>query len=119
MKIKLDENLPSSLVSALAAHGHGVSTVPEEGLQGAPDQKVWSAAQTEGRFLITQDLHFADVRTFAPGTHGGVLIVRLSMPGRKALFERILSVFMAEDVESWVGSFVVVSEYKIRVRRPK
>jgi len=32
MKIKLDENIPASLSTRLAALGHDVDSVPEEGL---------------------------------------------------------------------------------------
>jgi predicted nuclease of predicted toxin-antitoxin system len=68
VKIKLDENLPFSLVAALGQLGHEVDTVPEEGLRGSADAEVWEAAQSELRFLITQDLDFASIDRFRPGT---------------------------------------------------
>jgi hypothetical protein len=34
-------------------------------------------AQRAGRFLVTQDLDFSDVRRFEPGSHHGLLLVRL------------------------------------------
>lgn len=40
MKIKLDENIPLRLVASLAALGHDVETVPQEGLAGRPDTEV-------------------------------------------------------------------------------
>lgn len=36
--VKLDENLPVSAASVLAAAGHDVDTVPGEQLAGRPDQ---------------------------------------------------------------------------------
>ena len=77
MKLKLDENLPGSAAPRLAALGFDVDTVLDEGLRGQSDDTVWAAAQREQRFLVTQDLDFSDLRRFAPGTHEGVLIVRL------------------------------------------
>ena len=62
MLIKLDENLPSRLVDALALFGHDVDTVHAEGLSGHSDGDVWQAAQVAERFLITQDLDFSDMR---------------------------------------------------------
>ena len=56
MRIKLDENIPVSLVTALDALGHDADSVPQEGLTGKPDPDVWRGAQECGRFLITQDL---------------------------------------------------------------
>jgi len=53
MKIKLDENLPIRLATALISLGHDVRTVQEEGLIGYADIKVWEAAQKEDRFLVT------------------------------------------------------------------
>jgi hypothetical protein len=62
MKLKLDENLPESLLSELTALGHDVDNVRLEGLAGHADPDVWKAAQGAGRFLITQDLDFSDLR---------------------------------------------------------
>lgn len=60
MRIKLDENLPLSLASVLAALGHEVHTVAQEQLSGSKDYELWQAAQRESLFLITQDLDFSD-----------------------------------------------------------
>jgi predicted nuclease of predicted toxin-antitoxin system len=73
VRIKLDENLPFRL-------DHETDTVPQEGLTGQNDAHVWQAAQTTGRFFITQDLDFSDARRFVPGTHHGLLLVRLRDP---------------------------------------
>ena len=119
MKIKLDENLPDRLVAVLAGLGHNVDTVRTEQLTGRADPDVWSAAKAAQRFLITQDLDFSDVRRYTPGTHAGLLLVRLTRPGRKALFERVSTVFQTEKVEEWTGCLVVATEQKIRIRRPE
>ena len=117
MKIKLDENLPEGLVAALTGLGHDVDTAVHEGLGGRADDAIWIAAQDAGRFLITQDLDFSDIRRYAPGTHRGLLLVRLRVPGRTALFDRLLSLFRTEDVASWTGGLVIATERKLRVRR--
>jgi predicted nuclease of predicted toxin-antitoxin system len=118
MKLKLDENLPEALLVKLAALNHDVDNVRQEGLAGHDDHDIWAAAQAEGRFLITQDLDFSDVRQFQPGTHHGLLLIRLADAGRLALIRRILEVFRNEDVESWTGCFAVLSAHKLRVVRP-
>jgi predicted nuclease of predicted toxin-antitoxin system len=118
LKIKLDENLPASLARDLQGLGHDVETVHEERLEGENDGIIWKAAQSEARFLITQDLDFSDTRKFAPGTHEGLLLVRLRDPGRQALAEVVLHVFTSMPVEDWRGCFVVATERKIRLLRP-
>jgi predicted nuclease of predicted toxin-antitoxin system len=119
VKIKLDENLPDRLVAVLTGLGHNVDTVRTEQLTGRADPDVWSAAQAAQRFLITQDLAFSDVRRYTPGTHAGLLLVRLTRPGRNALFERVSTVFQTEKIEDWTGCLVVATEQKIRIRRPE
>ena len=118
MRIKLDENLPTRLVSVLADLGHDVDTVPTERIAGEDDAAVWQAAQAGHRFLVTQDLDFSDIRKYTPGTHHGLLLVRLPQPGRTALFERIAALFQIENVESWDGCLVIATPNKVRVRRP-
>jgi len=118
MRIKLDENLPLSLAAALQALGHDVHTTLEEGLTGSPDPEIWKAAQREGRLLITQDLDFSDIRQFLPGTHQGILLVRLHSPNRKNLVQRVAELFEKENVGVWTECFVVATDRKVRVLRP-
>jgi predicted nuclease of predicted toxin-antitoxin system len=73
VRIKLDENMPESLVAVLSDLGHDVDTVPSKHIVGQEDGVVWRAAQADRRFLVTQDLDFSDIRLFEPGTHHGLL----------------------------------------------
>ena len=117
MKIKLDENMPTRLTGSLAGLGHDVDTVLQEGFTGRADHVIWEAAQKAGRFLITQDLHFADIRVLARERHAGVLLVRLREPGRKAIVKCVQSLFEKEDVERWSGLLVILTERKLRITR--
>jgi len=119
VRLKLDQNLPVSLVPALADLGHDVDTVRDEGLAGRADSVVWTGAQTDARFFVTQDLDFADTRRYVPGTHHGLLLVRLRDGGAQTLHDRVLGVFTTEAVQSWDGCTVVVTDRKVRVQGPK
>ena len=118
MKLKLDENLPESLLPMLGGLGHDADNVRVEGLSGRADADVWQAAQTAERFLITQDLDFSDIRKFSPGTHHGLMLVRLRAPGRVALAARIAGVFREGEAESWARCFVLLTDHKLRLHRP-
>ena len=118
MKIKLDENMPARLASRLALLGHQVQTVRDEGMEGQLDATIWEVAQGEGRFLITQDMDFSDVRRFAPGSHYGMLLIRLHTPKRRALIRRVEDLFRQEDVSKWARCLIVATESRLRVRRP-
>ena len=119
MRIKLDENLPYRLANVLQSMGNDVHTTFDEGLIGRPDQDIWKVTQDEKRFLITQDLDFSDANQFVPGTHYGILLVRLNSPNRESLVARVTQVFQTEKVEEWGGCFIVATERKVRVlKRP-
>ena len=119
MRIKIDENLPPQIAQKLKSFGHDAHTAQDEGIGGCVDSVIWEAAQSERRFLITQDLDFSDARRFAPGTHHGILLIRLQFPSVFSLIERIEELFQKENVNSWPGCFVVATERKVRVRRPR
>lgn len=113
MKVRLDQGLPASLTPALAGLGHDVDTVPPG---GGPDAEIWAAAQRDGRFLVTQTLDVLDPVRFAPGTHRGILLVRLREPGRKALSEHLQILFETEEVARWASCCLVSTERKLRIR---
>jgi predicted nuclease of predicted toxin-antitoxin system len=119
MKIKLDENLPLRLATLLRDLGHDVHTLKDESLIGRADAEIWETTQKESRFLITQDMDFSDLRMFAPGSHHGILLVRLRSPSRRDLIERVGELFQKENVDEWAGCFVVATERKIRVLKPE
>jgi predicted nuclease of predicted toxin-antitoxin system len=101
MKVKLDENVSSLALEPLRLLGHDVDSVIEEQLAGAEDSAVWAAAQHEQRLLVTSDLDFSDVRKFAPGTHHGLVLLRLREPSRRAIEKRVLGLFEGGEAESW------------------
>ena len=75
--VKLDENLAQPHVDFLNGKGYSAERVTDEGLSGADDAVVWQRAVAEGRFFLTLDLDFADACRFPPGTHPGILLLRL------------------------------------------
>ena len=54
MKLKLDENLPESLLPFLTGLGHEADNVRGENLTGRADPDIWQTAQEAEPFLITQ-----------------------------------------------------------------
>ncbi|MCA1709823.1 MAG: DUF5615 family PIN-like protein, partial [Actinobacteria bacterium] len=81
MKFKLDENVPRRAGDLLADAGHDVSTVKDEGLIGEADVIVARTAAAEQRMLVTLDKDLGDLRSFPPGTHPGIIVMRLSDQG--------------------------------------
>jgi predicted nuclease of predicted toxin-antitoxin system len=117
VKIKLDENLPRSVAPRLAALGFDVHTVLDEALGGRSDAEVWAAAQAERRFFVTCDLDFSDRRTLAPGSHHGLLIVRLPDAEQWRAADHLVAWFSDPAAPSWEGCLVVATINKVRVVR--
>lgn len=118
MRIKLDENLPVDLSHFFEIQGHDVHTVYQEELSGIDDATLFETVQNEKRLLVTQDLDFSDLRRYSPGKHFGIVLLRLRNPSRFAMVERLQSVMRIYDLEDWSGCFVVISDQKLRIRRP-
>ena len=117
MRIKLGENMPTSLVPMLGGLGHDVDTAPEEGLRSQPDGVILHAAASEGRFLISQDLDLSDVRWLSRANSTGVLILRLHEPGLYAIEDRVMQLARAFDLTDWLGCIVIATQHKVRTRR--
>jgi predicted nuclease of predicted toxin-antitoxin system len=116
--VKLDENLSQAHVDFLNGAGYSAERVTDEGLSGADDPVVWQRAVSEGRFFITLDLDFADVRRFPPGSHPGVLLLRPRSRSRNAVLEILERVVQEQPLNTLMGCFVVADMNQTRIRRP-
>ena len=118
MKIKVDEDLPRVIVRMLRERGHDAVGVVEQGMGGWKDPALWEAVQTEGRFLITADKGFADIRIHRPGTHAGVLLLRPAQDGIRPVVRLLEQVLSNCDLEDLRQTVAVATPRGLRVRRP-
>jgi predicted nuclease of predicted toxin-antitoxin system len=118
VRLKLDENITVAAAGQLAELGHDVDTVADEQLVGRPDPDVFAAAIADERAGVTFDLGFGDAREYPPGTHRGVILLRL----RDQQPDNVVAVLqrLAEnhDLDELAGCVVVVTEGLIRIRWP-
>lgn len=117
MKLKLDESLTPHLKLILTQLGHDVSTARDEGLQGKPDDRVAEAARSEER-LLTLDVDFGDLRRFPPGSHWGIIVLRLGSQSVERVSQFVENFFRTTDVESLRGCLVVAEPSRTRIRWP-
>jgi len=118
VKVKLDENLGQSHAQLVRDAGHVTQRVTEQGLSGAKDPVVWQHVCDTGRFFITLDLDFSDVRRFVPGTHPGILLIRPRGKGREAVARVIRRVLAEHGLRPLAGCLAVADESRTRIRRP-
>ena len=121
MKFKLDENLPVSSTAILTSAGHDVDTVTQEGLIGAPDQDVVAAATAAGQILISLDRGLGDIRAYPPGSHVGIIVLRLTDKSAAAAIKAVsdLAALTNPDSLALVGWRTTASEAPVprRLRR--
>ncbi len=117
MNVKLDENLPNSLVKIFAQHGHHAATVAEEGLAGTKDEPLFEQVKTEGRLFVTLDLDFSDIRAFPPNTHPGIIVIRPSSKGAQALRLIVRRLLQQIELETLRYALTIVDEIRVRSRR--
>ena len=116
MRVKLDENLPLELKNLFADSGHDAVTVLDQGIGGARDVDLMSVCLAEERALVTQDIDFADIRTYPPETHPGLVVFRLNSQTRDALLTVGARVIEMLSDSSPRGQLWIVEESRVRIR---
>jgi len=118
VKLKLDENLPHDLATALRGDGHDVHTVVEEQLAGESDPVVVAAATDEGRILLTLDRGIGDLRRYPPGSHAGILVLRPSAQDPDSILALIQRLVRTHPIDELRGCVSIVEPRQVRIRRP-
>lgn len=70
------------------------------------------------RLLVTLDRGLGDVRAYAPGTPGGVIVLRVDSQDASTVSEAVRSFLQSEGLGDLSGCIVVVRGRLARVRRP-
>jgi len=117
IRIKVDEDLPVEVADLLRSAGHDAITVAQEGLTGSPDDSLLKAVQRERRCLLTADKGFANAQSLPPGTHAGVVLLRLPRESRAGYLRLAESLLAEIDLESAAGAIIVVTPQAIRIHR--
>ena len=117
MRVKLDEDLSSSVRDYVARLGYNTATVVSQGWTGTKDPDLWPRLVAEKIYWITADKGFGDVREYRPGTHSGILLLRPGKESVGAFIQLISSVIKKHPLESLVGTLTVASPRSIRIRR--
>jgi predicted nuclease of predicted toxin-antitoxin system len=118
VRVKVDEDLPTTATQLLRGRGFDTLSVLEQGMGGFKDPPLWTAVQAERRFLVTADKGFGDIRTYPPGTHEGILLLRPDEAGIRPLLELLDDVLAGYDLQDLSGAIAVATPRGIRIRRP-
>lgn len=112
---KVDENLPQDVVSLLQESGYDAMSVYDQKLVGQPDPRISEVCKAEGRTLITLDLDFANVRTYPPAEHPGIIVLRVEEHSKRAVLALVSSLLPALVSEALAGKLWIVESDRIRI----
>jgi predicted nuclease of predicted toxin-antitoxin system len=116
VKFKIDENLPVETSVLFSSCGHDALTVNDQHLVGESDSRILDVCDREMRVLITLDLDFADIRTYAPQEHFGIVVLRLNRQDKQHVLFTVQTVIPLFEKEEVRNRLWVVEEDKIRIR---
>ena len=116
MLFKVDENLPVEAVYALRAAGHDALSVHDQGMVGSSDPRLISVCQAEGRALVTLDLDFSDIRSYPPGDHPGIIVLRPENQAKPAVLNLLAFLIPILALEPLQGKLWIAQESGLRIR---
>ena len=89
MRFLADMGVDVRVVEWLRAHGHDALHLREEGLQRAPDDRVFAKALAEDRIVLTFDLDFGDLAVLTREPSARVILFRLENTRTRHVIERL------------------------------
>lgn len=116
MDIKLDENMPNELAVELRRNACDVHTCHDEAIAGATDATLLERVRAEGRFLLTFDLDFTDIRKYPPGTYPGIIVLRLHSQDIDTVKQVVVRFLTCTAPEALAGNLTIVEETRVRIR---
>lgn len=118
MNILIDEDLPRAVADVLRSRNYDAIHVVNAGLGGATDKTVFEEAQKRGALLISADMGFANVITYPPGSHAGIVVLRFPDYFRREDILNLLRRFLDDmDLETLAGGLAVVTPGAYKIRR--
>jgi len=117
MHILADENIQQPTVRFLQEQGWDIRWIPDEGMAGSDDERVFEHAQNNHRALLTYNADFVDIRALSVSHHNG--IIRLRFSNQRVDFVHLhliaaLEQFRNADLRD---TLVTITDDRIRVRK--
>ena len=117
-RLLADMNISPQTVADLCRLGWDTVRVNQILSATATDREIIEQAIVDNRVVLTQDLDFSDTRKFSPGTHCGILLLRLKNPSATAIKALLKELVSHHQFKEWHGCVVVATQRKVRVFKP-
>ena len=83
-----------------------------------PIENVVVAATAEGRILISLDVGMGDIRAYPPGSHAGIVVLRVPDQSAATVTEAINDLAGLAEPASLTGAIAILQRGLLRIRRP-
>ena len=78
---------------------------------------MWPLVVRQGEFFTTADKGFGDIRSFPPGTHNGIMVLRPVKESVRSFVELLEATLKNHRLEDLVGTISVAMPARLRIRR--
>jgi len=118
MRFLLDADIPRSSAQVLRKSRHEVLDVRDINLGDATDEEIIKYAKENNLILVTRDIEFANILRYPPGSHVGIILLRLPFDFTSKQINSVLDVFVKSvKIEELVSNVTIVELGKYRIRR--
>lgn len=116
VKFLLDQDVYGMTAKFLADANFDIVSVSQLGLSRAPDTKVLSTAQSQGRVLITRDRDYGNL-VFVQSLGAGVIYLRILPSTVNAVHQELMRVVDKYSAQELSKAFVVIEANGHRFRK--
>ncbi len=116
MKILLDNCIPGKTGKLLQEAGFSIITLKELGKSSASNSEVLYLARTNEALLLTCDLDFSNILIYPPGSHCGIIVLKISAATERPVYSVLLKALEELDPSLLSRSLVIVDKNKYRLR---
>jgi len=79
---------------------------------------VVAAAAAAGRVLISLDVGLGDIRAYPPGSHAGIVVLRLTDQSAAAVGKAVSDLAALTNADGLAGAVSVLQRGLLRIRHP-
>ena len=119
MKFLVDEDILYKTAAHLVDLGYDAKHVRDVGLKGRTDEEIIGFARANGLVLITMDSDFSDIRKYPPGTHPGIIRIKLRYPPVHRVNKILTNLLIKIQDLKINGCLVIADYYHFRIKYPK
>jgi len=117
MRFLLDAGVPRTIQNFLETLGFDALRLSQTKLWNATDEKVFSWAQKENRIIVTRDKGFGDIRSYPPGKHAGIIIIKDPNLSAAKIAEIFRSAWAEMKRADFERNLIIIDRKKVRLRK--